>query len=861
MVKRKCKKHLYSEGGPFKFNFDSYSPTTTDLSNSGNIKGFTQKDFSKNFNTSNLKGLDFSSNNTTPNYQGSGQWGSIVSSAAAGTVGAVTGAMNLYNQGDAMDAANKSARETIEGSNNYSGLLNNDALLNMSPTLLNKVSWKDYMNSFGNNFMGVWNNVNQGASAGASAGGGWGALAGGIAGLGSGLFGYFGAKARAKRLARKENRRRENANMAAISNYGTAVANTDALNDYNVMANSSAYGGPINMQYSGPMSPFGNRYADGGIMIQPNKKGTFTTAATKHNMGVQEFANHVLNNKEDYSTKMIKKAVFAKNAANWHADGGILNNYHGDFSNGLTYINNGGTHEESPYEGVPMGADNNGTPNVVEEGEVIFNDYVFSNRLTVPNTLRKKYGLSEKKEMTFADAAKKLSKESIERPNDPISTNGINANLTSLQEDQEVEREKKIMSNPKTREQILQAAYNQGAAEGTMEGIQQAQDAYGLDNIPADENQDVAQNIQGLGGFNRFDFGSDLKEPNLKNIFWKDGKSFSFTPEGDIIPTEVVVNNKNYSSHRETQPLENKQYDSEAFWQGLGMRSVPVNKRLYEKLLNNENKKKSKDINTDEESPLFLGRKNTWMRYVPIAGAGLGIFTDLMGWTNKPDYSNANAILNAVKEKGTYQPVSPEYIGDYLSYNPFDRNYYLNKYAAVSRATRNDLINQSGGNRATAMAGIVAANANDLSKMGELARQAEEYNLAQRQKQAEFNRGTNQYNAQAKLSADQSNQNALANLRQFQLNGIMSAMQMRENARLASAQAKQANISNFLQGLGDLGRENVAYNQMNWGIENGLYGPIRPEYIPANDYKYNAYAKSLTRKNKNIKKSNKSKGK
>lgn len=846
MVKRKCKKHLYSEGGPFKFNFDSYSPTTADLSNSGNIKGFTQKDFNKNFDTSKLKGLDFSSDNsTTPNYQGSGQWGSIVSSAAAGTVGAVTGAMNLYNQGDAMDAANKSARETIEGSNNYSGLLNNDALLNMSPTLLNKVSWKDYMNSMGNNFMGVWNNVNQGASAGASAGGGWGALAGGIAGLGSGLFGYFGAKARAKRLARKENRRRENANMTAISNYGTAVANTDALNDYNVMANSSAYGGPINMQYSGPMSPFGNRHADGGIMINPNKKGTFTAAATKHNMGVQEFANHVLNNKEDYSTKMIKKAAFAKNAANWHADGGILNNYHGDFSNGLTYINNGGTHEDSPYEGVPMGADNNGTPNVVEEGEVIFNDYVFSNRLTVPNTLRKKYGLPEKKEMTFADAAKRLSKESIERPNDPISTNGINANLTSLQEDQEVEREKKIMSNPKTRAQVLQAAYDQGAAEGTMEGVQQAQDAYGLDNIPIDENQDVTQqdvtqNIQGLGGFNRFDNGSLLK----KRMSWKERDSF-VDGAGDVI-IDAIDNSTNSAL--------------EVARQKYVITGNPEDKQAYEALkLKTENKITQND--TDEESPLFLGRKNTWMRYAPIAGAGLGIFTDLMGWTNKPDYSNANAILNAVKEKGSYQPVSPEYIGDYLSYNPFDRNYYLNKYAAASRATRDDLINQSGGNRATAIAGIVAANANDLSKMGELARQAEEYNLAQRQKQVEFNRGTNQYNAQAKLSADQANQQALSNLRQFQLNGIMNAMQMRENARLASIQAKQANISNFLQGLGDLGRENVAYNQMNWGIENGLYGPIRPEYIPASDYKYNTYAKSLTRKNKNIKKSNKSKEK
>ena len=55
-------------------------------------------------------------------------------------------------------------------------------------------------------------------------------------------------------------------------------------------------------------------YSIGGpIHIKPSRRGTFTAAATKHGMGVQEFASHVLANKDDYSSKMIKKAVFAKN--------------------------------------------------------------------------------------------------------------------------------------------------------------------------------------------------------------------------------------------------------------------------------------------------------------------------------------------------------------------------------------------------------------------------------------------------------------------------------------------------------------------------------------------------------------------
>ena len=56
----------------------------------------------------------------------------------------------------------------------------------------------------------------------------------------------------------------------------------------------------------------------GGIHIKPSKRGTFTAAAKRHHMSVQEFARTVLNNRARYSAAMVKKANFARNASKWH---------------------------------------------------------------------------------------------------------------------------------------------------------------------------------------------------------------------------------------------------------------------------------------------------------------------------------------------------------------------------------------------------------------------------------------------------------------------------------------------------------------------------------------------------------------
>ena len=130
-----------------------------------------------------------------------------------------------------------------------------------------------------------------------------------------------------------------------------------------------------------------------------------------------------------------------KCGGNLHCGGGNLFDYGGDFSNGLTFYNNGGTHEENPYEGVQVGTDNQGTPNLVEEGEVRYKDYVFSNRLSLDEELAEKYNIPKKySDATFAYIAEKMGEESKEREYDPISQRGLKIDMEKLRAAQEETR-------------------------------------------------------------------------------------------------------------------------------------------------------------------------------------------------------------------------------------------------------------------------------------------------------------------------------------------------------------------------------------------------------------------------------------
>ena len=449
-----------------------------------------------------------------------------------------------------------------------------------------------------------------------------------------GKDGWFSNKAKKKA---NELRNKITAGNTWVQN--SLVNNADNISGtqmQNLLANYSAYGGPL--------------YANGGsIYIKPNKKGTFTAAAKSHNMGVQEFANKVLSNKENYSPAMVKKANFAKNAANWkHAFGGDLMTHGADFSTGITLVNNGGTHEENPNEGVPMGMDEQGIPNLVEEGEVIFNDYVFSKRLKVPDTIRNKYKLRGTKSLSFADAALQMSKEAEERPNDPISKAGLNNSMTKLMMAQEEVRAKEEQNNDMKRN--IFAIGGKKNPTATKEGYYR--------EIDKKLRQSSDPKLRMMG----------YNHPNIVN--------------GSFV----------------TSPLENL---ANNYQKALGIKELKPPTEIYNPIPRPQNRP-SRSYTLEP----------TWMRYVPAYASGMLSLTDALGLTNKPDYGEAQAVLEASKGAGIYNPVKFNPIGNYLSYTPFDRDYYSNKLEASAGATRRALMNTSGGNRATAMAGLLAADYN-----------------------------------------------------------------------------------------------------------------------------------------------------
>lgn len=636
------------------------------------------------------------------------------------------------------------------GADNYDDLMDSWAYRNelqhiSSRDLRNKSLFGDFANSLSAS--------GQGFAAG-SAAGPIGAAIGGIVGGVSSVVGSLIGRGKARREARRVNKQIDIANARNLQAYEDKAQNIGTQADLNTLSNFAAYGGPLDIWGYGEgaigyelakenlnikemdalnksritslpnsfSSPKINTFAKGGgIHIKPENRGKFTeycggkvtseciargsstgdidadyVRQGEYPLPLEDYATYRFVGTPADSTQWINEYKEMYN--NKKAEGGNL------FTNGVTTIGNGGTHEQNPYEGVQMGVDPQGIPNLVEEGEVIFNDYVFSNRLIVPDAVREKYKLRGNKELTFADAAKQMQKESEERPNDPISKRGLMSAMSRLQQEQEAVREEK---------------------QASQEGIQYAK-----------------------GG--------------------KLGNLFAGLGEKSQVMARAKAKRQGYDVGNSLEDyLENPVYED-----------------------------------ADEESNL------TWLRYAPVVGSAIGLGQNLL---SKPDYSNADAILKAAEKAGTYTPVGFDPIGNYLQYNPLDRNFYINKLNAQAGATRRAIMNTSSPSRNAA---LLAADYNAQGRLGDLARQAEEYNLAQRQAVEQFNRATNMTNAEMGLKAAMTNQEAAMKAAQQRLAGTTQAMNMREEIAARRGAGISANLTNFFNSLGEIGREEYSRNMI-----------------------------------------------
>lgn len=576
---------------------------------------------------------------------------------------------------------------------------------------------------------------------------------------------------------------------------------------------------------------------DGWFVNRTNNK------ANELNTDLGNAYNYAMRNANNVADNIASNTL-ANLERNYAAFGGPLFAYGGqthgsDFTNGLMFINNGGTHENNPYEGVPISMDQEGNPNLVEEGEVVWNDYVFSDRLKVPKAVRTKYKLRGPKDMTFADAIEKLSKESEERPNDPISKRGLDNSLLKLA----MEQEQLKVNKPKNPNKFDDGgAFNKyGYVPGYNGGWFDENNKYTEDYRNRVNNMTLDQ----LQAFmdSQYAFYSDPANANSNR--WKAIDNFykansAYNKEGYVVTDTDLARAKklaldgkpgymHYIAQEATRPrvLAEKIETTEP----EGLRSTPV--------LRTTEKGIAPVVGTETITGNDIETLPTWMRYAPVIGHGALALTDAFGLTNKPDYSNAEAIIEASKRASAYNPVRFKPIGDYLTYNPFDTEYHANQLRAVSGATRRNIMNISGGNRAKAMTGILAADNNTMNQIGDLYRKAAEYNLEQKQKVADFNRATNITNSEGFLKSDMANQSAAAQARALGLEGLMTGYKMKEQANLMSDQAKSANISGLLTSLGNIGYENVNRNMMNWGMANGTWAPSQWKYDPLTGKKIN----------------------
>ena len=644
-----------------------------------------------------------------------------------------------------------------------------------------------------------------------------------------GKDGWFSNKAAKK--ARKLRAEMRDANDYAID---TLELNADNISTGildSLESNYAALGGFI------------NKYSDGGsIHINPANRGKFN--ATKKRTGK---TTEELTHSKNPLTR--KRAIFAQTASHWkHAFGGHLNTNGSDFMTGLTYIDNGDTHENNPYEGVPMGADSEGTPNLVEQGEVIFNDYVYSNRLQVPKAVRKKYKLRDN--MTFADAVKYLTKSYEERPNDSISRDTSMEVLADLANVQEAERANKEYNSYKN----ISAyggkinRFDDGGNKWTPSVINPykgVSNYYGYDK-PFWMNDKGEYNKEYIDFINNV-YNVDMFKKHLKDQFnWYDNateeqkKSPRYAAIQNFIDTspewyenrntidDWAISDNLFNTAKKLAVDKNTgiMHVGDMFAQyKRGKANSLMPNGLFPNNLNDRIKTPDLIKNAGkEEPPLYLGRSNEALRYAPAIGLGAAVISDALGITNNPEYENAARIEAA--SRADYKPVGFERLGNYLKYRPFDTDYLLNRMDADAAASRRAIANQSAGNTGAAIAGLLASDYNTIGRLGEAKIAADKENFARRAQVEEFNRATNQYNSQGALQADIANQGAYANAIGRRLTGLTTAAQMRQGIKDAAEANRAANISEFLSALGDIGYENKSMNIIRRLAESGALGGL-----------------------------------
>jgi len=712
----------------------------------------------------------------------------------------------------------------------------------------------------------------------------WGAIAGAGLGVIGGLTNAaFGVK------LNQENINAVNNNIGAMNNF---QSNASSFDDLAQNINSQPTAMRFNQDFIG-------------------KNGWFNKGATKkfnQLQAQQDMAQQFVNNSLDNNMNNLINTQSQNLLANYAAKGGPLETQGSDWATGLNYIGAGGSHEQNPNGGIQQGIAPDGLPNLVEEGEVIWNgDYVFSKRLKVPKAVRNKYKLRGTKPLSFADAALEFNKEMEERPNDPISKRGRDGMLAKLADVQEQKRAKiaakeqaqqaalmgmmgmpqdqmAMQEQPMQDDVMSEASQEELARQEIMQGMQQPMvEGYaakggpighkyasagwlnfdpnylwynpeepfsnwdlqmkGIYNYPLDVPSEVTQfsvpprfntrprtNLDNIGypidklqyaGFtptpyrkaiqdlSNSDYEALLKSINKKPSDYQDRNAFIGAAEKGK-PDALYNGITNWFETNKPNILRNTLRPVVSTPDKLPqLATPPINGNLQVNL---------PGAKWDKLKQQFAGYTGDtksnypwqgYLRYAPAIGSAIGVFSDLMGWTNKPDYSAADALLNATKG---VRDVSFRPIGDYAQYRPVDTRFALNALNGAAGATRRGIMNTSAGNRGTAMAGMLAADNNYMNSIGNTLFTAENANYDRYLKALAHNTDINKFNSEGFLKAAMANQGAGEVRAKYQA----MAADARQRALQYASAARSANLTNLFDNLGNIGIDALNRADARW---------------------------------------------
>lgn len=474
------------------------------------------------------------------------------------------------------------------------------------------------------------------------------------------------------------------------------------------------------------------------------------------------------NGKRRQANERVNEALTAQNAylsqreaqdalANIVAFGGWVGTHGGDYPTGFSEFNSGGSHETNANGGIPQGIGPNGNPNLVEEGETKWDDYVFSQRLKVPKGFGKAYDLGRVDKKSYADASKKLSKESEERPFDPISTRGRDAMLGRLQQAQEAQKY--------------------------------------IDK--ADEAMNEIFDINELGDILYAEGGGIHIKPSKRGTFTAAAKKHGKGVQE--FARQVLANKENYSSAMVKKA--NFARNASKWHDGGGWieQKVP-----FTSILGND----MPDLAQASKEALSYDRptakrpKRDWSQ--------LGLFA--------PALTNIGLAISdafSTPEEVSYgqMDLSPYMTRRRLPYEPIDREYMANKYRAQVNAAARNIINTSAGNPASARAALVAHNYNALNALGDMYIKSDEINRQRKKESIMFD--AEQDRQLAALAAQQQQFNIMNNINEQQINAQNRAA-ARNSRRSGISQIGQS-IGEASRYLGDIRRINNMFDYNQFG--------------------------------------------